>query len=427
VGRRRWLAAAGAGVVGVPLAAWLGSRGLRPSAPLPRAGRFGAIRPDPRGVLDLLEGFTYRVIDRVGTTMSDGIEVPPRPDGMGCFDAGDGTLVLMRNHELPGGVLGRIAGGASTPLAYDGAAAGAVSRVVLDGTTFARRSSNLVLAGTSMNCSGGTSPWGWLSCEESREDEHGFVFLCDPAASAVQRPSRLDALGRFRHEAAAVDVASGRIYLSEDEHDGCLYRFVPHDRDEPFEGRLQALRVRGRPGTETRAWGAGRSVEHDWVELPEGAVRGTRGRAAELRHSARARGAAQFNRGEGITIADGGVYLCATEGGARESGQIFRLDDEAEGGTLRVVASSSDPNVMDMPDNVAPAPAGGIVFVEDGPDGNFIRGVTAAGEVFDLGRNAAGSGELTGVCFAPSGRAMFVNLQVEGYTLLVQGPFERLA
>ena len=33
-------------------------------------------------------------------------------------------------------------------------------------------------------------------------------------------------LGHFKHEAAAVDPVRRRIYLSEDQPDGCLYRFT---------------------------------------------------------------------------------------------------------------------------------------------------------------------------------------------------------
>lgn len=421
IGRRGWLIATGVAAAGLPLGAWLRSGSASSPQSLARVGRFGAIRPDPNGILDLLEGFSYRIVERAGDRMSDGHPVPGRPDGMACFAGEDGTLVLMRNHELPGGLRGRFAGLPSTPLAYDGTAAGGVTRVVLDARTLARRSSNRVLAGTSTNCAGGASPWGWLSCEESVEPEHGYVFLCDPSADTLREPVRLEALGRFRHEAAAVDPARGAIYLSEDQHDSAFYRFVPHDPSRPFEGRLQALRVRGRQGVETRAWTAGQRVEIDWVDLPSATPDG------ELRHHARALGAAQFRRGEGLTIAGGDVYLCASAGGPLEAGQIFKLRDERDGGELEVFACSTDRAIMDMPDNVAPAPAGGIVFVEDGPQHDFVRGVSADGELFDLARNATGEGELAGVCFAPDGRAMFVNLQDPGLTLAVTGPFDRLA
>jgi hypothetical protein len=43
------------------------------------------LRPDPEGILDLSEGFRYRVLERRGDRMSDGYRVPGQPDGMGCF------------------------------------------------------------------------------------------------------------------------------------------------------------------------------------------------------------------------------------------------------------------------------------------------------------------------------------------------------
>ncbi len=49
--------------------------------------------------MDLPEGFSYRIISRVGNPMADGFLVPGRPDGMGAFDLGEGRLALIRNHE----------------------------------------------------------------------------------------------------------------------------------------------------------------------------------------------------------------------------------------------------------------------------------------------------------------------------------------
>jgi secreted PhoX family phosphatase len=59
----------------------------------------GPLVPDPRGLLDLPVGFRYEVLDYANAPMSDGYRVPARPDGMGCFDLGNGKLALMRNHE----------------------------------------------------------------------------------------------------------------------------------------------------------------------------------------------------------------------------------------------------------------------------------------------------------------------------------------
>ncbi len=412
IGRRSWLAAAGLASASVPIGIWLSRRD-----PAPRPGRYGALRSDPREVLDLLPGFSYRVLERVGDLMSDGLEVPSRPDGMACFRLSDGSLALMRNHELPGGLTGRLLNEAG-PLAYDPGCAGGVTRVVLDPRTLERRSSNFVLRGTSLNCSGGASPWGWLSCEESAEENHGYVFLCDPEASSTRAPRRIDGYGRFRHEAAAVDPARAIAYLTEDEPDGCLYRFVPHDPSSPFEGRLSALAIRGRRGASTAPWSTGERASIGWVDVPEG--------SGETRERARSAGAAIIRRGEGACFSDGEVYVAATSGGPIDAGQILRVAPDGEGGTLEVFTASTDRAVLDMPDNITVAPSGTLFFVEDGGGADYVRGIGRDGEVFELARNAASDGELTGVCFAPDGRALFLNMQADGLTIVIEGPFDRL-
>lgn len=407
-----------AGAAAIPLGRWLAQ-----STPAYRAGKFGTLRPDPNGILDLLEGFEYRIVQRSGERMSDGHAVPRRPDGMACFEGSEpGTIVLVRNHEIPSGVAMALFGGhPRLREAYDPGAGGGVTRVVLDARTFEARSSNYVLAGTVMNCAGGASPWGWLSCEETVERDHGFVFLCDPSADRVRRPARIDGYGRFRHEAVTVDRERMFAYLTEDQSTGCLYRFRPDDPSEPFEGRLQALRVRGRDAEDTAPLRAGARREIEWIDLTN-----VTSDTDDLRVRARAAGAASFKRGEGIVHHGGAVYACMSTGGPLEGGQIFRLVDDGDGGTLEVFAASSDRRAIDMPDNVCFAPSGTLYFVEDGPESDFVRGVTSDGEPFDLARNAASDGEIAGVCASPDGRALFVNLQEDGITVAITGPFDRL-
>lgn len=144
-----------------------------------RRGIFGPLLRDPAGLLDLPQGFSYRVLQRAGDTMSDGYRVPWCFDGMACFPGPDDTLVLMRNHEntyLP--LTGAYRHGQEVPPeAYDAHAYGGVTRLVVRAEDLAPVSSNLVLTGTVRNCSGGPSPWGWLSCEEASDPDHGYVPL----------------------------------------------------------------------------------------------------------------------------------------------------------------------------------------------------------------------------------------------------------
>ena len=81
-----------------PFASRLAAADARaPSAAVPG---YGPLRPDPEGLLDLPEGFHYRVISRVGQDMDDGFVVPGLADGMHAFPATDGRTILLRNHEL---------------------------------------------------------------------------------------------------------------------------------------------------------------------------------------------------------------------------------------------------------------------------------------------------------------------------------------
>lgn len=389
----------------------------------PPLGKGRTLVPDPKGLLDLPEGFTYRVIERVSDPMSDGYRVPGRPDGMACFAGPGDTLILMRNHECDRDARQGAYSGGAPKEAYDPKAYGGVTRVVIN-SKLERVSSNLVLTGTMRNCAGGPSPWGWLTCEESVDPDHGYVFLCPTDASSVSSPRRLVGYGRFNHEAACVDPETNAVYLTEDRPDGCLYRFVPHDKARPFEGKLQALAIPDSPRLELREpTKPGTTRPISWVDLPDPDPKDD-----TLRAQAQERGAAVLCRGEGIWFADGAVTICSTSGGGNGTGQIFRLVPERSGrpGSLTLVAESQSEDELDMPDNITVAPWGDLYVAEDGSGEQFIRAIDRQGRVFDVARNAKSRGELAGVCFSPDGKTLFFNLQHDGLTVAVQGPFRRL-
>jgi uncharacterized protein len=381
------------------------------------------LRPDPRRVIDLPEGFSYRVLDSTGEAMSDGFRVPGRPDGMGCFSGPERSLILMRNHELDRGDTRGAYAGRAPAEAYNSEAPGCVTRLVIDAETLERKSSNVVLAGTLRNCAGGLSPWGWLTCEESVAQGHGYVFLCRTLADKLEKPNRIPAYGRFNHEAACIDPKTLAAYLTEDRMDSGFYRFLPKDPARPFEGRLQALRVIGRERFDSSRMKRGEKLDADWVDIPEpDPAKDT------VRLQARERGAALFRRGEGAWFFESAAYFVCTSGGAAYAGQIFRVIPEQPGrpAQLELVAEAASRDQMDGPDNITFAPWGDALLAEDGNGDQLIRGITRDGRYYDVARNAKSSGEFAGVCMSPEGRALFVNLQIDGLTLAITGPFKDL-
>ncbi len=437
------------------LAAGAGLVGCRPAVEPAGTATDDLVR-DPAGLLDLPPGFEYRAFSRAGDAMHDGLLVPENHDGMGAFRGPDGRVILVRNHELVtatndaalGTALRERIGRLPRALVYDsgrGAAPG------LGGTTtlvFDPRSGTLErhfqsLLGTYRNCSGGVTPWGsWISCEESTdragsstESDHGYAFEVPASARAPVTPSPLRALGRFYREAIAVDPASGCVYQTEDRDDGLLYRFVPEVAgDLARGGRLQALRIRDLPAVDTfnrnaaaPRFAPGQSFDVDWIDLdaPESPD-------DDLRQRGFARGAARFERGEGIAAAADGIRFTCTEGGAAELGQIWRYrpspaegraDESGAPGRLDLVYESADPSVLRNPDNLTLAPWGDLFVCEDSPDGDRLLALDARGDVRVFARHALGDSEFAGVCFAPDGDWLFVNVQEPGVTFAIRGPW----
>ncbi len=423
---------------------------------------YGPLKRDPNGMIDLPEGFSYRVISQGGETMADGLLVPGQFDGMGCFPLEGSLIALVRNHELkgrnathrnwgPGGYNQEHIGKLDVTRAYDTykdgrPLPGGTTTVVYDMATGQTVRQHLSLAGTSTNCCGGHTPWGsWLTCEETVETpkdadvtkDHGYVFEVPAAATGLVDPVPLKAMGRFDHEAVCVDPRTGIVYETEDQGDGLFYRFIPTTPGKLAEGgRLQAMALKDAPGADTsnktdRLWSPGDWREVVWVDMTD-----VESPNDDLRKRGHAAGAALVARGEGIFWGNAELYLTATSGGPIERGQILRyVPSPAEGtageadapGRLQLFVESTDLKTMNMADNLAVAPWGHLVVCEDNYSAdvrNHVKGVTPEGKLYTIARNSfSGNSEFAGAVFSPDGSTLFVNIQYPGVTFAITGPW----
>ena len=443
--RRRFLGATATAFAALAASGCM-TRGGASAAARPATSGFagyGALRPDPAGLIDLPEGFSYRVISRLGDSMDDGGTVPDRADGMGCFDLGpdengNPEIALVRNHELQprhdaGGPIAKGFGKRGGTFV-----SGGTTTIVLDAATLAVKRQFRSLGGTIRNCSGGVTPWGsWLTCEEAPtgpgqpygdglERNHGWVFEVPASARGLVDAVPLTAMGRFNHEAAAVDPATGIVYQTEDRDDSVLYRFLPKVPGKLAEGgRLQAMVIEG--VADTRNWnGAGMEVGKpyrvSWVDLDE-----VEAPKDDLRARAAAKGAALVARGEGLHMGENAVFACCTSGGAKQLGQILKLTPGLAGApdTVELFFESESTEQFNYGDNLCVAPSGHLIVCEDQYTDvvdNHIRGITPAGEAYTLAKLTAQT-ELAGACFSPDGKVLFVNVYSPTATLAITGPW----
>lgn len=347
----------------------------------PRGAGYG-----PRGApnadgLRLPEGFTARRVARgeevVGGT---GYRWHLASDGAATFPTDDGGWILVSNSERQPGGAGamRFTRGGEVADAYR----------ILDGTT--------------QNCAGGPTPWGtWLSCEEYEE---GRVWECDPSGRAKARVH--DAMGVFKHEAAAVDPRGRRVYLTEDWEDGAFYRFTPRRWPALSEGLLELAKV-------------GKDGAVEWVRVPDPSAR---------REVARRQvpGATEFKRAEGIWFDSGTVYVSTTF-----DSRIQAYDTRRERFEVIYDAFASRQAPLVRVDNITASRGGELFVCEDIATDEINLGVMTRDRKVSkflsvTGRNHVDS-ELTGLAFDPSGSRLYFSSQrahgIKGEVYEVSGPF----
>jgi hypothetical protein len=129
---------------------------------------------------------------------------------------------------------------------------------------------------------------------------------------------------------------------------------------------------------------------------------------AATRFQAQAKGAAVFDRMEGMWAGRGLIYFDCTVGGARYLGQVWEYNPGRD--TLTLVYESTSLATLEGPDNVVIVPQTGDVFLcEDATAPQYIRGLTADGEIYDFALGLNNNTEFAGACFDPDGQTLYVN------------------
>ncbi|MGW7071263.1 alkaline phosphatase PhoX [Streptomyces sp. NPDC054855] len=430
-----------------------------------RLGRdpgYGPLVPDPKGLLALPAGFSYRVLTHSGKTkLETGEFTPSNHDGTATFEGPRGVTLLVNNHEL-GGPRAKWAHPVplTEGLVYDPAAAGGCTVVEV------RRGGHVAewvgIAGTATNCAGGSTPWGtWLTCEETEDKagqngmtkDHGYVFEVDPYDRRANRaPKPLKALGRYAHEAVVVDPRRGHLYLTEDASgpNGLLYRWTPPQGFEHGRGKLRTLADDAGVLKAPRCFDSGgRFVDDlsratrigtvygvDWVEVPDRDAR-----TVPVREQFDDGDITRARKLEGMWWGDGGVYIVASfaraESPVAHDGQVWFYHPARRTLTLKVLLGvNPDPaedGAFDGPDNITVSPYGGLVIAEDGDGVQHLFGATERGRTYPIARNELNAGtpekpsysEFTGVTFSPDGKTLYASIQSPGILLAITGPWRR--
>lgn len=366
---------------------WAGGAGMMAvSVPLLDACVTDAIDPasDANGIF-LPPGFSSRIIARAGDVIGS-TQYRAFPDGASTFvdPAVAGGWYLVTNHEVP------FEGGGCTSI-----------RFAPDGTVV---SAVEVLAGTSLNCAGGATPWGtWLTCEEF---DQGRVWECDPTGTdgAVVH----EAMGRFKHEAAAV-ATDGRVYLTEDFPTGAFYRFTPTTPGDLSAGVLEVATGLTNIGPVT------------WVAVPDPSAANTPCRS-------QVPDTLIFNGSEGVAT-KGDLVWFSTKG----DDHIWQYDRSDSTMSIRYQGGGS--SMLSGVDNLwIDGPSDSLLIAEDGGDMQIVR-LGPANTASEVVRVTGQTGsEITGPTLSPDRTRLYFSSQRGpnaarlplGVTYEITGPFDTL-
>lgn len=312
--------------------------------------------------------------------------------------------------------------------------------------------------GTMGNCAGGQTPWGtFLTCEENYDmfwgerdrkgemnedswlkwnkfyplppEHYGWVVEIEPLTG---KSKKLISLGRCAHECAAVTKAkSGNVvaYTGDDANDEHLYKFISDSSESLEKGKLYVANL-----------DKGEWISLDINEQPilKQNFKDQTQIQVYVREAAKMVGATPLARPEDIEFdpLNGNVLIALTNNKPKKNyyGSILKImEDNNDPGSLTfkhgTFLTGGKKEGFACPDNMVFDPIGNLWFTTDmsGTDINrgpyeglgnnglyvFIRSGKYQGEVIRVA-TAPIDAELTGPCFSPDHKTLFLSVQHPG-------------
>lgn len=317
--------------------------------------------------------------------------------------------------------------------------------------------------GTFANCAGGQTPWGtFLTCEENYDDYYGDIAYADRNDRKISytdesygwhalnqlppehygwvvevnpktgKAKKHTALGRFFHECALVKKTkdgTSVVYMGDDSKNEFIYKFISDKKDSLESGTLYVANTK----------------EGKWLPLDinqdprlKEAFKDQTELLVYTRQAGRIVGATPQNRPEDIEINphNGDVIISCTNNSkvGDNHGHILRISET--NGDPKSLTFKSDRLItggektgFSCPDNLAFDAKGNLWICTDisgssigkAPytkfknNGLFYVPMSGpqAGEVIQLA-SAPAQSELTGLCFSPDNKVLYVSVQHPG-------------
>ena len=314
-----------------------------------------------------------------------------------------------------------------------------------------------ITEGTLANCAGGVTPWNtFLSCEENYHsfygdfdvkskkkirsvfkwekfypnpvEHYGWVVEVDPKTQSTKKHITL---GRFAHESATCVVSKNGntvVYSGDDKNNECLYKFVA---DKPNTLESGTLYVADTVNGKWLAldWQHNKVLQERFKDQTEVYV--------YARYAATLLGATPLDRPEDIKInpVTGDIFMALTNNIPRANfhGQILKIrEKDGDYESLEFVTETfltGGESGFSSPDNILFDQCGNLWFCSDisgkamhkppyskfKNNGLFVVPAKGpqAGQVIQLA-SAPNDAELTGLCFDPQQKTLFLSVQHPG-------------